>query len=229
MKNKVSEIKQQLQGIPNRAEKMLKFNLLFNLCFAIFYFLSAVVSRSSWMGTMAFYYIWLSIQRLLLRKSLSCDRKKQWKSHIRCGILLLFSSCVIVGMNVLLLRGVQEIVYPFYLIYGVAAYAFYSITVAIINVIKYRKICHPLFLANKNLSLVVAMISMLSMQSALLTAFGDNDAFSRNMSITTGFIIFGFVVVLSVSMIVFGRTQYKRAYNNWISCYESERSDALRP
>ncbi len=214
MKNKVCELKRQFHDIVNKPVKMLQFNLLLNLCFAIFYLFSAVVTRSSWIGTMAFYYTWLSIQRLLLRKRLSCGIKKQWKSHIHCGILLLFSSLVIVGMNILLLRGVKEIVYPLYLIYGVAAYAFYSVTIAIINVIKYKKILHPIFLANKNLSLVVAMISMLSMQSALLTAFGNDVVFSKNMSIITGFIIFGFVVALSVIMIVFGRKQYKQAYND---------------
>lgn len=211
MINKVSELKRQVQNMPNRAEKMLQFNLLLNLCFAIFYLFSAVVARSSWMGMMAFYYIWLSIQRLLLQKRSSCDIQKQWKSYIQCGILLLLSSLVIVGMNILLLRRVKEIVYPFYLIYGVAAYAFYSLTIAIINVFKYRKLRHPVFLANKNLSLAVAMISILSMQSALLTAFGDDDIFSRNMSIVTGFVIFGFVVALSVIMITFGRKQYKQA------------------
>lgn len=136
--------------------------------------------------------------------------KKQWKSHIHCGILLLFSSLIIVGINILLLRGVKEIVYPFYLIYGIAAYAFYSVIIAIINVIKYKKIRHPIFWANKNLSLVVAMISVLPMQSALLIAFGDDDVFSRNMSIITGLFIFGFVVALSIVMITFGKKQYKQ-------------------
>lgn len=141
-------------------------------------------------------------------------KKKQCISHIHFGMLLLFSSLIIVEMNILLLRGVKEIVYPFYLIYGVSAYAFYSVTIAIINVIKYKKTLHPVFLANKNLSLVVAMISMLSMQSALLTAFCDDDVFSRNMSIITGFAFFSFVVALSVLLIVFGQKQYKQAYNN---------------
>lgn len=210
MKNTLSELKRQFQNIEGKAEKMLQFNLLVNSCFAVFYMCSAVVSYSPWMGTMAFYYIWLSVQRLLLLKGLSCDVKKQWASHLHCGILLLLSSPVIMGMNILLLHGIKELVYPFYLIYGVAAYAFYSVTFAIINIVKYKKLCHPIFLANKNINLVVAMISILSMQSALLTAFGDDVVFRRNMSIITGFVIFVFVIALSVIMIASGRKQYKR-------------------
>lgn len=211
MNGMVSDLKRHFRNIVNKPVKTLQFNLLLNLCFAVFYLFSAAATRAPWMGAMAFYYIWLSIQRLLLRKSLSCGIKKQWGAYILCGILLLFSSFVIVWMNMLLLRGVKEIVYPFYLIYGVAAYAFYSLTIAIINVVKYRKLRHPIFLANKALSLVVALISMLSMQSALLTAFGDDIVFSRNMSIITGFAIFGFVAALSVIMIISGRKQYKQA------------------
>lgn len=207
MKHEIAFIRKKLESTEFKTESGMKLSLIINVLFAVFYMISAIVSHSAWMGTMAFYYIWLSAQRAMLTHKLTKTERIQWKAYFQSGLLLLLSSLVIVGMNILLLKGAKQITYPYYLLYGVAAYAFYSIISAIVNVVKFKRIRHPIYMAGKNISLVTAMISLLSLQSALLTAFGDDAAYNRMMSIITGFAIFAIVVILSVVMILRGKRQ----------------------
>lgn len=210
MKTEITLIRRQLKNPEFTAEWSMKLSLLLNLLFAVFYMVSAVVLHSAWMGTMAFYYIWLSAQRTMLTRKISGTEKSQWRAYFHSGLLLLLSSLVIVGMNILLLKGAKQITHPYYLLYGVAAYAFYSIISAITSIKKYKRLQHPIYMASKNIGLVTAMISMLSLQSALLTAFGEDESYNRMMSITTGFAIFAIVVVLSIVMILRGYRRFRK-------------------
>lgn len=77
-----------------------------------------------------------------------------------------------------------------FLIYLVAMYDFYLIIKAIINVIKYRKNHSPILISNKCINLTVAMISMVSLEVAMVYQFGDNDtSFKLVMTLLMGFII----------------------------------------
>ena len=56
---------------------------------------------------------------------------------------------------------------------AMAAYTFTSFTLAIINVIKYKKYNSPVFSASKATSFASACVSMLTLASTMLTTFGD--------------------------------------------------------
>ena len=69
-----------------------------------------------------------------------------------------------------------------------ALYAFYAVILAIINVVKTRRHNSPILSAAKAMNLVAAMVSILSLETAMLAQFGGNDdpMFRKAMTAATG-------------------------------------------
>lgn len=142
-----------------------------NACFGIW-------ADSVWFGTMAVYYGFLSIQRFLLvrfthQHRFGANEAEEWRRYRVCGVLLAMMHAALIGVLVLALHDDSSVRYPGTLIYAVALYAFYSLTLAIVNVVRYRKYQSPAMIAEKILSLVVACVAMFSLEIAMLAQFDD--------------------------------------------------------
>ena len=86
-----------------------------------------------------------------------------------------------------------------------AAYTFTSFTLAIISVVKYRKYNSPVFSASKAISLAAACVSMLTLESTMLTTFNDGtlDLLGRRIMLgVSGGVISVFIVAMAIYMIV---------------------------
>ena len=83
-----------------------------------------------------------------------------------------------------------------------AIYAFYSVITAVINLVKYRKYGSPVLSAAKVISLTTAMVSMFSLESAMLAQFSDasQTAFKKIMTECTGGAICAIVIGMAVYM-----------------------------
>ena len=94
--------------------------------------------------------------------------------------------------------------YPGFMIYVAALYAFYITANAVKNIVKYRKYNSPILSVSKLISLASALVSMLSLEDALLFRFGEvhQEQFNRLMIALTGALISVTVVSLSVIFIV---------------------------
>lgn len=202
-----------------RAEVFLCLSLFMNIGYAVINAILGLVMHSAWLGTMVFYYLVLSLIRMLLVRNLSHqDNVKKWKGFKRTGEFLLISTISLVGMSILLQRGAKVIAYPGHIIYAVALYTFYAVIVAIYNIHKYRKIWNPIYLAGKMISFVVAVISMFSLEAAMTITFGKNQNFNRIMGICTGLGAFTIICFIAIYMIVVGKREIR--YNK----YHGERS-----
>jgi len=87
---------------------------------------------------------------------------------------------------------------------AMAAYTFAAFTIAIINIVKYRKYNSPVYSASKAISFASACVSMLTLEATMLTTFGDGtmDAITRKILLgCTGGVISVFVVVMAIYMI----------------------------
>ena len=88
---------------------------------------------------------------------------------------------------------------------AMAAFTFTALSVAIVNVVKYKKYNSPVFSAAKDISLAVAVVSVLSLETAMFAAFADGSMDADSMLImtaTTGFAVMVFVIGLAILMIV---------------------------
>lgn len=197
-----------------KAEISLYLSLGINLIYSAYKALAGIYFHSVWFGTIAFYYIILSIERFLL---LHHVRKREnneistLKKYCLCGYLLFTLTLAIIGMSVYMIHEGKVSTYPGHIIYAAAGYTFYSFISAIINSVKYRQSSNPLYHASKMITLSTALISIYSLQTAMFAAFGDNYLQQRIMNIITGFVVFLIVIFIALFMIIRGRRLLSKA------------------
>ncbi|MBR2346513.1 MAG: hypothetical protein IKA68_02795, partial [Clostridia bacterium] len=100
---------------------------------------------------------------------------------------------------------------------AMAAYTFTSFTMAIVNVVKYRKYNSPVFSATKAISFASACVSILTLTSTLLTTFSDGtmDAFSEKMMLGgVGVAVSVVVLIMAIGMIINGTKNLKAEVEN---------------
>ncbi len=97
-----------------------------------------------------------------------------------------------------------------------AAYTFAAFALAIVNVVKYRKYNSPVFSASKAINLAAACVSMLTLESTMLTTFDDGTlglSSRRLMLGISGGVISFFIVIMAICMIVQGNKKIKLLKN----------------
>ncbi len=188
-----------------RAEVLLYFSLAINLIYALLQGINGIAARSIWSGTLAFYYLTLSVIRfsLLIGRG-KMTLLKKWKRYVACGAVMLLLVFALFGIHCITLYMGHTIVYPGYMIYAIAAYTFYSAIAAVRNIVVYRAYHDPVLSASKALSLATAAISMYSLQSALISAFGNSEEFRIIMGNCLGAAVFLLILSMSVYMLIRG-------------------------
>lgn len=172
-----------------------------NLVYGIFRAVIGVIYSSVWLISTAAYFLVLGF----IRMGLAVSKRKngdEHKAYRRTAWLLLLLDIPLGGMILLMIRTETGIVYPGYTIYAAAAYTFYMLTLAIINVVKFKKLGSPLLSAAKALNLVSALVSILGLQNALISMFSANAAEYRQlMNTLTGTGLYIAVIVISLYML----------------------------
>ena len=181
-------------------------SLALNTGYAVLKFVTGIFYGSAWLITLAAYYTLLLTMRFLLVLHIhrnTRDMAAEWKRCRACGVVLLFMNIVLTGMVVLVLRRGEGFVYPGYLIYAMALYDFYTMTMAIVNLVKSRKQKSPVLTAAKVINVAAALIAMLSLETAMITQFGaeDGEVFRHTMIALTGGGICVIMVIMAVLMI----------------------------
>lgn len=196
-----------------REHIILKITLIvssiFSLGYGILKLSTGIYYKSWWFITFAIYYLILCIMKSLLLKDIKSfgeNIDKEYHKLKNTGIILLLLNIVLTGMIILIIRHDYYFSYPGYLIYAIAMYDFYLIISAFINVFKYKNNKSPIISASKCISLTFAMISMLSLEVAMIYEFGDNDNnFKLIMTSCTGFGICLINTIMSSIMIYKGK------------------------
>lgn len=215
----------KIQGIPLvdrylredtfRAEAALYQGFLINLFYVGTKLFSGIVFKSVWFITVAVYYILLAVMRASLlhyMRKAGGDKVSEWHRYRLCGIILLFMNFALSGMVVLVVHQNSGFEYPGVLIYIMAMYTFYAAITAVLNVIKFRRYGSPVLSAAKVINLTAAMVSMLSLETAMLTQFGaaDDPVFRQIMTASTGAGISVIVLGMAVFMILRSTKQLKQ-------------------
>lgn len=185
--------------------------LVINLFYAGFKFVTSLIYGSVWLGAIAVYYVMLCVLRfnLILNSRRAAvldseDRKTyEYRSYRRTGFLMLLLNAAMGGMIAQMIWKNEGYEYPGYVIYLSAMYAFYSFISAILNLVKFRRAGSPILSASKAISFAGAMMSVLALQTAMISRFGKGDElFRMKMNIATGSAVFVIVLVMAVYMII---------------------------
>ena len=177
-----------------------------------------ISERSIWFGALAAYYIFLAIMRggflLGSRRRVRSDSLLRAKNYRRCGILLLILNAALSSAIAQMIFDDRGFSYKDWLIYAFAAYAFYKITMAIINAIRARSHDDLTLQGIRNINIVDGAVSILALQTALLHTFSVSGEVDISLFNTlTGSVVSLFSLGLSIFMIVKGNREIKEIKN----------------
>lgn len=193
-----------------RARISLYVGTILNITFAVFKFITGICYNSDWFIEISIYYAVLSIIRFILIYKYRQNKKRSdntllhgWKSYRLCGYLLLLLNTTASVMVFRMILQNKSFSYPGFIIYAMAAYTFYRLTMTIIKLVKAKKNT-PILLAAKAFDLSISLVAVFSLQTALFTAFGENTTEQTRliMNTFTGCAICLSVVCIAIAMII---------------------------
>jgi len=203
-----------MKDISFRVKTSLFSSLFMNLLYAATKLIAGIYYASFWYGADAIYYIVLSAARVLLMRHMQKgehDLKKEYQVYRLCGVLLFALNASLIGVVYQIVNQNMGYIYPGLLIYAVATFAFAYITVAIANVVKYRKLNSPVISAVKSLSLAKALVAMFALQSAMFASFGgDSEILERVMNVVFGGLVCVSIFAMAVMMVVDANDKLKK-------------------
>ena len=192
-----------------RTHVSLYGSLLVNLLYVVLNAASGVYYHTVWFFVLAGYYLILAVMRFLLvrfvnRVGIGRNRFRELRRSRLCGCILLTLNLALSAAVLMILYQNKGFSYNGILIYAMAAYTFYITTLAIINLVRYRRLGSPVMSMAKIISMAAALVSVLSLEAAMFAQFGADmsPASRRLMIILTGAGVSAVIVTMSVYSIV---------------------------
>jgi len=189
-----------------RVKISLYASLSINLLYAAFRMVSAIYYVSFWFGAEALFYFVLSAVRFMLLRNVRKNKsglRHELMTYRFCGYLLFAMTAALTGVVYQMIYHGQGKQYPGLLIYAAAVYAFFLLSVAVVQLIKYRKYKRPLLSAVKTINLAKALVAMFSLQIAMFASFNeDNEMLERVMNSVIGGLICCAIFAMALLMVV---------------------------
>lgn len=193
---------------------------LINVAYTVYNGVIGIMNQSAWFITMAVYYSLLGIMRYRAvstgRKIARLEdkqliRKKELSVIKMDGILLLVLNLALSGVVLLTIAQGTAKRYSEIMVISIAAYTFYKITMALINMIKVRKTQSPILITIRNIGVADALVSMLTLQATMLASFQDKRSLNSNqMNAITGLAVCILIAILGTSMIWYAYAKKNR-------------------
>lgn len=210
-----------LNDIAFRGTMSIYQGFTINLIYAVFRGITAAVYHSIWFGTIAIYYLFLSLIRLALLFGVSRLKKYpqgegrtvfEYKICLFSGFLMLLLNTGMSGMTVLMVKENMHYEYPGYIIYFSALYTFIYAITAIINVVKFHRIKSPVLSASKAITFTGAAMSVLALQTAMIARFGSNDgSFRQIANSATGGVVCLISLAVAIALIAKSAVKLKKS------------------
>lgn len=193
-----------------RVNVSLYGSLIWNVAYALLQLGMGFWHHTFWFYSLAGYYICLAVMRFFLARYTTKHKpgEKMQEELIRyrlCGWVFLVMNLALALIIFFMIYWNRTFTHHMITTIALAAYTFTAFTMAIINVVKYRKYNSPVYSASKAISLASACVSMLTLEATMLTTFGDGtmDITSRRIMLgATGGVISVFIIVMAIYMIV---------------------------
>ena len=190
-------------------------SFILNVAFISLILVVAVISKTAWYYTIATYYIVLALMKgnVFHSKLRHGTEVKQAKALRFSGIMFVIMTIVFSGVIVLIYKANHYFEYAGILIYAVAVFTFYKLTLAIFNIFKARK-QDDLYIENiRNINLASTLISIIILQVAMFQAFAPehNLGFANAL---TGAGVSAIILLLGVFMIIKANKRLKKLNQN---------------
>jgi len=224
LKKENKYLKQWFSDVHLRMNVSLYGSLIWNITFAIFQLGLGFYHKSFWFYSMFTYYVMLGVMRFFLlnhtrKYKLNEQTEIETKKYIVSGWLLLFMNIALLVIVFFMVYWNRTFNHHMITTIAIASYTFLTFTFSIINLIKYRKYKSPVYSAAKSISFINGCVSMLTLETTMLTTFGQNESllFNKIMLSATGVVVIGFAITIAIIMIVKGNKILKEINKTIIS------------
>ncbi len=152
--------------------------LIWCTAYAVFQFVLGCYHRSFWFYSLAGYYLSLAVMRLFLaqhtrRHTAGQNLPQELRRCRACGVVFLAMNLALSLMIFFMVYWNRTFHHHEITTIAIAAYTFASMVVAIISLIRYRRYQSPVYSVSKAINLAAACVSMLTLESTMLTTFND--------------------------------------------------------
>ena len=188
-------------------------SFIINVAYTVYNGVIGIVNQSSWFITMAVYYSLLGVMRyhavntgrkISRMKDQKLIRKKELAVIKTDGILLLLLNLALSGVVLLTIEKGRAKAYSEIMAISIAAYTFYKTTMAVINMVKVRKMQSPILITIRNIGVADALVSMLTLQTTMLASFQNTSNLDVNrMNALTGMAVCILIALLGISIIYY--------------------------
>ena len=200
-----------------RVNVSLYGSLAWNALYGLFQLWLGFYHHTFWFYSLGAYYICLGVMRFFLARHTTRyapgERMRDELTKYRaCGIVFLLMNLALALIVFFMVYWNRTFEHHMITAIALAAYTFTSMAVAIINFVKYRKYNSPVFSAAKAISLAAALVSMLTLESTMLTTFSDGTMTAveqKWMLGATGGAISVLIIATAIYMIVVGTKKLK--------------------
>lgn len=209
-KNENKYVRRWLTDTYLRTNITLHGSFLWNVAYAVMQLGLGFIHSTFWFYSLAGYYLCLGLMRFYLAKYISKHKlgeemKLELIRYRTCGWIFLFLNMTLTVIIFFMVYWNRTFEHHEITAITLAAYTFVTFTMAIINLIKYRKYNSPVLSAGKAINLAAACVSMLTLESTLLTTFQDGTLGLMGQKImlgATGTAISIFIIIMAIYMIV---------------------------
>lgn len=191
-----------------KVRSSLLLSFVVNVCYAGFKLICSILYTSFWDGALAVYNILLCAVRVYLIRRVPAEQQepdinRELRYYRTTGFFLIALDIALSGIATQIVRDGQGSDYPGMLIYVAALYAFYSLTLAIFNTVKFHKFNSPVLSAAKAVNLTTALVSIFNLETAMIAQFGADQVYFRLvMTACTAFAVCVIVLGTAIFMVI---------------------------
>lgn len=205
-----------LRDMEFRTGILLYADFALNLLYCVFQIVLSVFYQSLWARALAVFHLLLAAMRFQLLNTRGGRRNwqstaAQWRKYRTCGVMLLCMVPFFASVLILVVHKNSGGRYAGPAIYLMAICTVYTVTLSVVNAVRFRAHPSPVLSAAKLVKLIAALMSVLSLETAMLTRFDSTDdfVFRQGMTGTTGGAVCLFVLGIAVHMVAHGTKQMR--------------------
>ena len=190
---------------------MFVISTIMTLAFAIYYRILGAVNKSIWHESIGLYYLLLLIIKVIIvltqkdAKKRTFERKEKINKIVFyiTGVILFLVNIALTVPIILMIKNQRTVIFGLIESIAIAAFTTFKVYMAIRNYIKNRKATNIIVKEIKTISLIEAIVSILTLQNTLITVNGSVEEDEGLTTLTIVSSIAGLLIILYFIVIMF--------------------------
>lgn len=190
---------------------MFVISTIMTLAFAIYNRILGAVNKSIWHESIGLYYLLLLIIKLIIvltqkdAKKRTFERKEKINKIVFyiTGVILFLVNIALTVPIILMIKNQRTVIFGLIESIAIAAFTTFKVYMAIRNYIKNRKATNIIVKEIKTISLIEAIVSILTLQNTLITVNGSVEEDEGLTTLTIVSSIAGLLIILYFIVIMF--------------------------